>query len=132
VSTSLLLYTVHFEQDCFVPDKKICVLKSDAVPSIFPSFPRTTIPVEQSLTHDHPYLLPPAKGLKRQNNHLVEESGYLKNKIKLLKDSKQKLIKKLFLISFKQSKTRNLLEQMCVKVWNKRAYKCEHSFFKEF
>ncbi len=94
MSTSLLLYTLHFEQDCFVPNKKIRVLKSGTVPSIFPSFPRRTIPVEQSSTHDHPYLLPPAKGLKRKNNHLVEEISCLKKKIKLLKDSKQKLIKK--------------------------------------
>jgi len=86
--------SLHFEQDCFFPHKKRRVLKSGAVPTIFPSFPKRSIPIEQSSTHDHPYLLPPAKELKRRNNNLVEEVGCLKKKIKLMKESKRKLIKK--------------------------------------
>ena len=86
--------SINFEQNCFFPKKKIQRLKSDAVPTIFPSFPKRSIPAEQSVILDHTYLLPPAKELKRRNNNLVEELGSLKKKIKLLQETKRKLTKK--------------------------------------
>ena len=60
--------SLHFEPDCFIPNKKRRVLKNGAVPSIFPSFPSRTIPLEKCVAHDHTYLLPPAKELKRNIN----------------------------------------------------------------
>ncbi len=116
----------HFELDCFIPDKKIRVLKNGAVPSIFPSFPKRTTPDEHCVAHDHTYLLPSAKELKRRNNHLIEENGLLKKKIKLLSDKKQKLIKKCTALSdviqaIKENKivspsVQELLEQESLKV----------------
>ena len=64
------------------------------MPTIFPSFPRRSIPTEQAVILDHTYLLPPAKELKRRNTNLVEELGLLKKKIKLLQETKHKLTKK--------------------------------------
>jgi len=93
-SSASRVCSVHFEQICFVPNKKKHCLKSDAVPTLFPSFPKQSIPIEQSVKLDHTYLLPPAKELKRRNNILIEELGLAKKKIKLLQETKRKLIKK--------------------------------------
>ncbi len=93
-SKSSCICSVHFEQNCFLPNKKKQRLKSDAIPTIFPSFPKRSIPIEQSVILDHSYVLPTAKELKRRNNQLVEQLGSLKKKIKLLQENKRNLTKK--------------------------------------
>jgi hypothetical protein len=123
--------SLHFEQECFFPDKKKCVLKSGAVPSIFPSFPKRTIPIEQSLAHDHPYFLPPARELKRRNNNLVEEIDSLKKKIKLLKDSKRKLSKKCTSLSdvIQAIKDKNLVSPNVCEILEEESLKVPAQLF---
>ena len=79
--------SIHFPEESFVPEKKIRILKKDAIPTIFPTFPhhlqkkvksrklpkdRSKEKVEQSLADqkiidlDHNYQLPLKKELKRR------------------------------------------------------------------
>jgi hypothetical protein len=122
--------SIHFELDCFIPDKKIRFLKSSAVPTIYPASKRT-LPVEQCVAHDHPYLLPPAKELKRRNNMLVEEMSSLKKKIKLLQDNKRKLIEKCTALSdvIKAIKEKNIVSPSVSEILEQESLKVPAQLF---
>ncbi len=99
--------SIHFSDNCFKANRTRKILKEDAVPEIFPTFPshlkkkknpRKPPPErsakslyavnsdfsKNSIHHDHPYALPSQNDLKRKLEISFEENSQLKKRIKLL------------------------------------------------
>ena len=108
--------SIHFPEDSFLPDKKRRILKTDAVPTNFPSYPKhlqkrskpRKPPKDRSIQKitdnfadpnvvemDHSYHLPNPSELKRRLDQSLAKNDTLRKKVRKLNDSNNQLKKKI-------------------------------------